>query len=122
MTSPQYALVVYVRNSVGHFIESLRRELHPQHAHLPAHVSVLPPRLLQGTEQEALEIVEEVCRQVEPFEVALGEVATFAPVTPTVFVRVTHAAYRMRELHDKLNVGAMCATEPWPYMPHLTIF
>jgi 2'-5' RNA ligase len=34
---------------------------------------------------------------------------------------VAHAAYRMRELHDKLNVGALQYDEPWPYMPHLTI-
>ena len=27
----------------------------------------------------------------------------------------------MRELHDKLNRGALAFDEPWPYMPHLTI-
>ena len=43
------------------------------------------------------------------------------PVTPTVFIRVAHAAYRMRELHDRLNTEALRATEEWPYMPHLTI-
>jgi 2'-5' RNA ligase len=122
MPSPQYALVAYVRNSVGEFVESLRREFHPKHAHLPAHISVLPPRLLQGSEQEALEIVERVCRDADPFEVALGEVASFTPLTPTVFLRLAHAGYRMRELHDTLNVGALYAGEPFPYMPHLTIF
>jgi len=121
MTPPQYALVAYVRNSVGEFVESLRREFHPKHAHLPAHISVLPPRRLQGSERDALDILERVCRQVEPFEIVLGEVASFAPITPTVFVRVAHAAYRMRELHDRINSGALCADEPWPYMPHLTI-
>jgi len=122
MTSPQYALVAYVRNSVGEFVESLRRQYHPKHAHLPAHISVLPPRRLQGSEREALDIVERVCRDVEPFEIVLGEVASFKPITPTVFIRVAHAAYRMRELHDQINTGALLAEEPWPYMPHLTIF
>jgi 2'-5' RNA ligase len=51
----------------------------------------------------------------------LGEVETFIPVTPTVFIRVAHAAYRMRELHDRLNVKALAYHEEWPYMPHLTI-
>ncbi len=122
MTSPQYALVAYVRNSVGEFVETLRRQFHPKHAHLPAHISVLPPRRLQGTEREALELVERICREVEPFEVMLGEVASFAPITPTVFLRVAHGGYRMRELHDQLATGALCCGEPWPYMPHLTIF
>ncbi len=122
MMPPQYALVAYVRNSVGEFVESLRREFHPKHAHLPSHISVLPPRLLQGSEQEAMEILERVCREYDPFEVVLGEVAAFTPLTPTVFLRLAHAAYRMRELHDQLNVGTLHADEPFPYMPHLTIF
>ena len=57
----------------------------------------------------------------EPFEVALGEVETFIPVTPTVFIRVAHAAIRMQELHDRLNRDGVCCTEELPYIPHLTI-
>jgi 2'-5' RNA ligase len=117
----RYALVAYVRNPVGEFVESLRKELHPELPHLGAHVTLLPPRLLHGTESAALENMEELCKEVEPFEVSLGEVETFIPVTPTVFIRVAHAAYRMRELHDRLNVNALACHEEWPYMPHLTI-
>ncbi|MGE0404891.1 MAG: 2'-5' RNA ligase family protein [Candidatus Korobacteraceae bacterium] len=119
---PQYALVAYVRNSVGQFVEDLRSELCPDHGHSPAHISILPPRCLLGTEAEALEVVENVCRRVDPFEVVMGEVQTFMPVTPTVFIRVAHAAYRVRELHDLVNVGALRSEEPWPFMPHLTLF
>ncbi len=122
MASPQYGVVAYVRCPVGIFVEALRREFHPTQAHLPAHMSILPPRSLQGTEQEALATLEHACRDVAPFEVVLGEVATFTPLTPTVFIRVAHAAYRMRELHDRVNVGALHGAEQWPYMPHLTLF
>jgi 2'-5' RNA ligase len=121
MPSPRYALVAYVRNPVGEFVESLRRELHPQLPHLAAHLTVLPPRSLLGSENSALETLEELCSHENPFEVTLGDVETFVPVTPTVFVRVAYAAYRMRELHDKLNAGVLAAEEDWPYMPHLTI-
>ena len=119
---PQYALVAYVRNAVGEFVESLRRELHPEHSHLPAHISILPPRQLLGSETEAIAQVENICREVQPFEVVMGEVQTFIPTTPTVFIRVAHGAYRMRELHDRLNQGPLHCQEPWPYMPHLTLF
>src|SRR5215467_8134985 len=122
MTQQQrYALVAYVKNDVGEFVEKLRKELHPELPHLAAHVTLLPPRCLKGTESAALETLEHYCKQVEPFEVSLGEVETFIPVTPTVFIRVAHAAYRMRELHDLLNVGGLKTQEEWPYMPHLTI-
>jgi 2'-5' RNA ligase len=121
MQSPRYALVAYVRNAVGEFVENLRQELHPDLPHLPAHLTILPPRRLHGSELSALETVEDVCGRAERFEVTLGDVETFIPVTPTVFIRVAHAAYRMRELHDGLNTHALAAEEEWPYMPHLTI-
>ncbi|MBV9342978.1 MAG: 2'-5' RNA ligase family protein [Acidobacteria bacterium] len=117
----RYALVAYVKDQVGEFVETLRKELHPELPHLAAHVTLLPPRFLQGPESAALETLRRHCQQVEPFEVSLGEVETFIPVTPTVFIRVAHPAHRMRELHDLLNVDGLANSEEWPYMPHLTI-
>jgi 2'-5' RNA ligase len=121
MSSSRYALVAYVRNPVGEFVEKLRRELHPSLPHMPAHLTILPPRVLQGTEAGAVEFLEEACNQVVPFEVEMGDVETFLPTTPTVFIQVKRAAYRMRELHDRLGDRALCCPEDWPYIPHLTI-
>jgi len=121
MPSSRYALVTYVRNPVGEFVEQLRRELHPTMPHLAAHLTILPPRELTGTEAAALEFLEEACGQIVPFSVELGDVETFLPTTPTVFIEVRHAAYRMRELHDRLNAKGLRCEESWPYIPHLTI-
>lgn len=121
MTALVYAVVAYVRSPVGAFVEELRRELHPAHTHADAHVTILPPRLLMGGERAALDLLSEVCQQIPSFEVAPGDVETFIPTTPTVFLRVARGAYRLRELHDKLNRDALYFNEPWPYMPHLTI-
>jgi 2'-5' RNA ligase len=121
MYNPRYALVAYVRDAVGEFVATLRQELHPDLPHLPAHLTLLPPRHLRGSEISALETLEDVCGSVEPFEVILGEAETFVPVTPTVFIRVEQGAAHMRDLHDRLNTEALSAAEEWPYSPHLTI-
>jgi len=121
MPSSRYALVTYVRNPVGEFVENLRRELHPTMPHMPAHLTILPPRDLQGTEATALEFLGEECSRVLPFDVELGDVETFLPTTPTVFIQVARFAYRMRELHDQLSLKGLCCTEAWPYIPHITI-
>ena len=55
----QYALVAYVRSELGEFVEELRRELHPVHAHLPTHLTVLPPRPLQGSEADAMSMLHQ---------------------------------------------------------------
>lgn len=117
----QYAAVAYVRNPVGKFVEELRRELHPSHTHADAHITILPPRPLMGSEEQAIEILQEVCAASQPFEITMGDVESFIPATPTVFIRVAYGAYRMRELHDEFNVNGLEFCEPWPYMPHLTI-
>ncbi len=121
MEPPQYAVVAYIRDGLGRFVEQLRREVDPYYGHLPAHITVLPPRSLQGTESAARDTLEELCRAEHPFEIAFGDVESFVPRTPVVFIRVAHAAYKMRELHDRLNTGPFLSQEPWPYMPHLTI-
>ena len=121
MQKPRYALVAYLKSSAGEFVENLRREVHPDLPHLAPHLSILPPRPLQGTESSALQVLERICGEEEPFEVTLGGVETFAPVTPTVYIRVETAASRMSELHGRLNTGALAFREEWPYIPHLTI-
>ena len=121
MSSSRYALVAYVRHPVGQFVESLRRELHPVTTHMAAHLTILSPRELRGSEAAALEFLEEACSRVVPFDVELGEVETFLPTTPTVFIQVTRDAYRMRELHDQLGANGLRCEEEWPYVPHLTI-
>ena len=121
MQKLRYALVAYVKSPAGEFVENLRRELHPDLPHLAAHLTILPPRPLQGTEGSALQVLERICSQAEPFEVNLGAVGTFIPVTPTVYIRVDGAASRMCELHGRLNTDALAFHEEWPYIPHLTI-
>ncbi len=118
---PQYALVAYIRNPVGEFVERLRRELHPEHAHILGHVTVLPPRPLLGKEACAVEHVTRACRDVKPFEISVGSVETFLPTTPTVFLQISYAAYKLRELHDVVNANELAYKEPLPYMPHITI-
>jgi 2'-5' RNA ligase len=114
-------LVTYLRNPIGEFVEHLRHELHPATEHMAAHLTILPPRELVGTEEEAVEFLEEACSRVIPFTVELGDVETFLPTTATVFIQVKRAAYRMRELHDQLCCHGLGCTEIWPYIPHLTI-
>ncbi len=121
MLTLRYALVAYVKSPVGEFVENLRRELHPDLPHLGAHLTFLPPRPLQGTESAALQLLAGICGQAEPFEVTLGDMESFVPTTPTVYIRVGHAASRLRELHDQFNTQALAFAEEWPYIPHLTI-
>jgi len=121
MPSLRYALVAYVRSPVGEFVENLRQELHPDLPCLTAHITLLPPRPLDGSESAALQTLERICGQANPFEVALDDMQSFVPTTTTVYIAVAHGASRLEELLAQLNTGALAFAEKWPYVPHLTI-
>lgn len=121
MQNPRYALVAYVKSPVAEFVQNLRRELHPDLPHLAAHITLLPPRFLQRSENVALQELERICGQTEPFEVTLGDMQTFSPTTPTVYIRVAYGAESLQELHDQLNQQSLAFVEEWAYIPHLTI-
>jgi 2'-5' RNA ligase len=121
MQSLRYALVAYVRSPVGEFVKNLRRELHPDLPYLAAHLTLLPPRTLPGSESAALQALAAICERVDPFEVILGEMESFVPTTPTVYIGVNHGASQLEELHNRLNTDALAGREDWPYIPHVTI-
>ncbi|HEY1676923.1 MAG TPA: 2'-5' RNA ligase family protein [Candidatus Sulfotelmatobacter sp.] len=122
MHLPRYALVAYVKGPTGEFVEDLRAELHSEPGRTPfvAHLTILPPRTLSGSESSAIQLLEHVCGEEDPFGVTLGAVETFIPVTPTVFIRVETPA-EMNQLHARLNTDVLACREEWPYIPHLTI-
>ena len=121
MPSLRYALVAYIKSPVGEFVENLRRDLHPELPHLAAHLTLLPPRLLQASEGAALQQLARICGNAEPFEVVLGDMASFVPSTPTVYIHVAYGASRLCELHQQLNQQSLAFCEEWPYIPHLTV-
>jgi 2'-5' RNA ligase len=121
MSSLRHALVAYVTNPIGEFVEKLRREIHPDSPYLAAHITLLPPRLLQGSEKSALQLLEQICGQAAPLEVTLGDMESFIPTTPTVFIGLAQGASQLEDLHSRLNIEVLTFAEKWPYVPHMTI-
>src|SRR5947199_8852836 len=101
--STQYALVAYLRGPLGRFVEALRTELYADHAHLAAHVTVLPPRNLQGSEADAIRHLQQVVNQFAPFEVEFGDVQSFAPSTAAVFLVLSKSAQCFCDIHKAFN-------------------
>ena len=121
MPSLRYALVAYIKSPIEEFVENLRRELHPNLPHLAAHLTLLPPRPIQGSENEALQVLSRICGGIEPFDVMLGEMNSFVPTTYTIYIGIAQGAERLQHLHQQLNDQALSYAEEWPYVPHLTI-
>src|SRR3981081_560802 len=71
-----FALVIYVPDPLGSFLDEMRRELVPG-CNPHAHVSVLPPRPLAGDWQVAREQVRTLAEAWTPFDITLSPIAAF---------------------------------------------
>ena len=114
-----YALVIYIPDPLGRFLDDLRRELVP--GCIPrAHVTVLPPRPLAVDAEAAADQVRRGSRGFAPFELELGRVSIFQ-ATDVIFLDLARGAHELKEMYGALNNGGLAYKEPFPYHPHVTL-
>lgn len=114
-----FALVIYIPDPLGRFLDDLRRELVPG-CNPHAHVSVLPPRPLAVDWQVASRQVKECAESWAPFEIVLDRVRIF-PVTNVIYLELGAGAEQMYRIHDAMNTDALGFAEPFAYHPHITL-
>jgi len=114
-----FALVIYVPDPLGRFLDNLRRELVP-HDNPHAHVSVLPPRPLRVDWPQASAQVRTLTDSWNPFDIELTNIDVF-PVTDVVYIELGGGASELRRMHAAMNRSALDFVEPFSYHPHLTL-
>jgi 2'-5' RNA ligase len=104
-----------IRRALGD--ESLRR--------IPAHITLVPPVNVSEEDLAAtFDLVHQVSAACPPLELRLGPVASFAPVNPVAYLKVTGEpteVSRLIGLKDALHSGTLDRPEDWPFVPHVTV-
>jgi 2'-5' RNA ligase len=114
-----FALVIYIADPLGGFLDDLRRELVPGY-NPHAHVSVLPPRPLRGEWREASKQARSLTEGWAPFDVELTKIGIF-PGTNVIYLEVGKGASDLESMHRALNKGPLGFDEPFAYHPHITL-
>src|SRR6476469_543904 len=106
-----FSLVAYIPDPLRKFLDDLRRELVP--GCVPnAHVTILPPRPLSGTEAEAIETIRSRLPDFPPFEIETGEVVVF-PVSDVVYLSIKEGRKQLFQMHPARNTGPLNYKEPF---------
>jgi 2'-5' RNA ligase superfamily len=114
-----FALVVYIPDPLGQFLDDLRRELVP--AYKPcAHVSVLPPRPLAVDWRLASGELRALAQKWAPFDIELTEIGVF-PVTDVIYFELGQGAAELQEMHAAMASRRLAFQEPFAYHPHVTL-
>ena len=114
-----YALVTYIPDRLGGFLDQLRRELVP--TCLPrAHVTILPPRPLHGQVPPAIETLGRRITDLPAFEIEAGAVEIFA-ASAVIYIGIGAGRRELCSMHDLLNAAPLDFEEPFRYHPHITL-
>ncbi|MGH9674763.1 MAG: 2'-5' RNA ligase family protein, partial [Bryobacteraceae bacterium] len=108
-----YALVTYLPDPLGAFVDGLRRELEPDAPHTRSHVTLLPPRPVTALEA-ARGHLRELLASVARIRVGAGGVIVF-PVTSVICVSITAGNQELIRAHQLLNSGPLAQAEAFDY-------
>lgn len=114
-----YALVSYLPEPLGGFLDSLSRELVPE-CRPHAHITLLPPRHLSGSVEEAKSTIERVTMTLRPFDLEITTIEIF-DVTAVIYADIGAGRTRLFDLHRSLNVDSLFYQEQFDYHPHVTL-
>ncbi len=118
-TSTQFALVSYIPDPLGLFLDNLRIEMAPG-CKPHAHVTILPPRPVTEKASVAAAELERRLGNFPAFAIELGRIEVF-PVSDVIFLSIARGAETLREMHASLNRGGVAFDEPYRYHPHITL-
>jgi hypothetical protein len=115
----EYALVAYIPGPLGQYLDALRQELVPG-CRLRSQVSVLPPRPLTVSPEEAEEEIRRWARASPGFSLELTEVRVF-PETSVIYLELGAGRDELVRSHDRLNGGRLAFAERYHFHPHVTL-
>lgn len=114
-----YGGVAYIEGELGEFLLRLRGEVVPGCA-LRSHVSILPPRPIRGSEDEAAEWLTQQASKLSAFQVRLGKIEVF-PGSRVIYVALDAGGTEMGAMHELLNLGPFQFEEEYRFHPHVTL-
>ena len=119
MPSSSFAVVAYLTGELGKFLDDLRTSVTPHDRHLRPHITALPPRKLQISDADAIKSFQHNKFQV--IKIDAGDVCTFRPISPTIYLDLRRGQEQMWKLNTQLGGAPLAGKPDLPFVPHLTL-
>lgn len=114
-----FALVSYLPESLSQFLDKLRSDLVPN-CFLRAHVTILPPRQIKSSPEEARQELRDTVYNLDPIDIELSEIEIF-PHSDVIYVSIGRGHEELKRMHDALNKGSLAFKEFYDFHPHITL-
>lgn len=107
-------------------VDGIRRALGDEAlVRIASHITLVPPVNVHEEDlPAAFDVLHAAAAACPVLDLTLGPVATFAPVNPVAYLKVSgapEAVSHLVGLKDALHVGKLDRPESWPFVPHVTV-
>jgi 2'-5' RNA ligase len=116
----EYAVVTYVPEPLGLYLDNVRKELAPWMTPGRSHVTVLQPRPISSDVTEVWEDIRESASTFRAFEIGTTSVEVFE-TTGVIYLGLDHGVSHLERMHRSLNANGAEFPEPFPFHPHITL-
>lgn len=124
MARRRFGVVVLLEGRLAAEVDGLRRACGDGSlGRVPAHITLVPPVNVPADRVgEALAVLRAAASATSPFEVTLGPVATFHPVTPVLYLAVGgDGVDELVRLRDRVFREPLSRRLTHPFVPHVTL-
>ena len=119
MSLSSYAVVAYLDGDLGEFASRFRSAISPEHTHLRPHITALSPRKVDVSDADAIKVFKK--HKFQAIRIELGDVMTFRPLSPTIYLDLRKGQREIWELHNALGKPPLSGRPDWPFVPHITL-
>ena len=117
----KYGIVAFPSKKLQDAATGYRNRYDPHYALITPHMTV--KNVFEANDKEIEQVataIREVTNKNKPFELQVSKVSTFAPITNTIFFKVTPNE-DLLALHKDLNEDFFGAPSEFSFVPHITI-
>jgi 2'-5' RNA ligase len=117
----KYGIVAFPSKKLQDLANAYRKRYDPHYALITPHMTIKDVFEADDKEiKQVAEAIREVARKHNPFELQVTKVSTFAPITNTIFFKVTPNE-EILSLHKDLNEDFFSGNTEYSFVPHITI-
>jgi len=117
-----YGIVAFPSKELQDFANSYRKRYDSHYAQIPPHITLRAAAEAPDNQtlQQIAEHVYELANTLKPFDIHIGKVSSFKPVTNVIYLKVDPTE-QLTAIHESLYAAPFGGEAPYKFVPHITL-
>lgn len=114
-------VVIFPSKFVQDKANEYRKRFDPAYTLISPHVTLRAGFELNDDQlPKVISQLQEIAKEIKPFELEINKVSSFAPVNNVIYLKV-ELSDQLQTLHEKMHQDAFPETKEYAFVPHITL-